>query len=244
MLSIEDKLKVVEARFRRGKKGYQAARYIVRKNGKILEEEKAALVQEIPIAAKTLEGVFTKLKKLGLYGDTVEDIHIGTPPTILEVSPETPRLPPQESRHTYPDLPQESQEMKYVTMEDFEEFREGISESLNKTIHNFLGSLTNDGFETEESVEGEQDFEIIQPDELAIRDPSLTRKSIWLKPKTQMYFDLARQGIFVTYADNNEIGPFRGFEGNLSDFFNTVVDDYFLRLYNADIGILMRRYIR
>lgn len=244
MSSIEDRLRVVEARFRRGSKSYQAARYIVRKSGEILEEEKAAIVEEVPIAAKTLEGVFTKLKKLGLYGDAVEDISLVTPPTALETTQDIPQLPPQESLHTYQDSPQESQEIKYVTMEDFNDFRKGINESLNKSIHNFLDSVMNDGAEPEESMEEDPGFEILQPDEMEIRDPSLTRKSIWLKPKTQMYFDLARQGIFVTYADNNEIGPFREFSGNLSDFFNIVVDDYFLRNYNADIGILMRRYIR
>lgn len=243
MVSIEDKLEVVERRFRKGSKSYQAARYIVRKNREIPEDEKAAIVGEVPLASKTLEGVFTKLKKLGLYGDTVEDIHIGAPPTSFEPPQEIPQLQPQESRHTYQGLPLQSQELKYVTVEDFNDFKSGFNESLNKALNKFMDSVVNDGAEPEEFT-GEQNFEILQPDEMAIRDPSLTRKSVWLKPKTQMYFDLARQGIFVTYADSNEMGPFREFAGNISDFFNIVVDDYFIRNYNADIGILMRRYIR
>jgi len=85
---------------------------------------------------------------------------------------------------------------------------------------------------------------VIQPEEGFIQDPSLTRHSVWLKPKTQMYFDMARQGVFANYADTKELGPFTQFDGNLSDFFNIIVDDYFIRNYYADIGLLMRRYVR
>ena len=92
--------------------------------------------------------------------------------------------------------------------------------------------------------EEEEDIEIIPPEEMLIEDPSLTRHSVWLKPKTQMYFDMSRQGVFSNYEGTREMGPFTQFNGNLSDFFNIIVDDYFIRNYNADIGILMRRYAR
>jgi len=85
---------------------------------------------------------------------------------------------------------------------------------------------------------------VIAPQEGFIEHPSLTRHSVWLKPKTQMYFDMSRQGVFANYEGTRELGPFTQFNGNLSDFFNIIVDDYFIRNYNADIGILMRRYSR
>ena len=59
-----------------------------------------------------------------------------------------------------------------------------------------------------------------------------------------MYFDMARQGVFANYAGTREPGPFAQFDGNLSDFFNLIVDDYFVRNYYADIGLTMRRYVK
>ncbi len=234
MSSPEFKLKVVDGLFRPGSKRNQAARYIVRKNREIPKDEQGAMEEEIPIGGSTLEGVFTKLRKAGLYGSEV-----WTPPDIPQERP-----PIQEVRHTPQELPQINQENKYVTIEDFNEFKEGFNESLNKALNNFIGNISNNGADPEPPREEEPEYDIPLPNDLMIRDPSLTRKGVWLKPKTQMYFDLARQGIFVAYADDNRIGPFNEFDGNLSDFFNIVVDDYFIRNYNADIGVMMRRYSR
>ncbi|GAG60970.1 unnamed protein product, partial [marine sediment metagenome] len=73
-------------------------------------------------------------------------------------------------------------------------------------------------YEEEEEMELVQPIEmdLIPPEEMDIQDPSLTRKSIWLKPKTAMYFDMAREGIFANYVGSREIGPFTQFKGNLS----------------------------
>ena len=129
----------------------------------------------------------------------------------------------------------------YATKEDFETLKNSIS---------YLAAVINgepvepaDTYASTAPLEEEpEEIMMPEPEELNIQDPSLTRHSIWLKPKTQMYYDMARQGIFANYVGTRDLGPFTQFTGNLSDFFNMVVNDYFLRNYNADIGILMRRY--
>ncbi len=231
--SPEFKLKVVDGLFRPGTKRNQAARYIVRKNREIPKDEQGAIEEQIPIGGSTLEGVFTKLRKAGLYGSdawTPSDLPQEKPP-IQEYKPPLERS-----------IPLQPQENKYVTIEDFNEFKEGFNESLNNALTKFIGNISDNGADPEPVMEEEQEYVIPEPGEMMIRDPSLTRKGVWLKPKTEMYFDLARQGIFVAYADDNRIGPFNEFDGNLSDFVNMVVEDYFIRNYNADIGVMMRRY--
>ncbi len=232
MLSPEEKLKEVNELFRQGSKRNKAARYIVRKNREIPKDEQAKIEEVIPIAGSTLEAVFTILRKAGLYG---EDAWAPS-----DITPEKPQY--EEVQHT--PLPILPLEQKYVTIEDFNEFKNGFNDTLNQALTNFINKLTNNGADPTVPIEEGQDFEIQQPHELMIIDPSLTRKGVWLKPKTQMYFDLARQGIFVAYADDNRLSPFNEFDGNLSDFFNMVVDDYFIRNFNADIGVMMRRYGR
>ncbi len=232
--SLEFKLKVVDGLFRPGSKRNQAARYIVRKNREIPKDEQGAIEEQIPIGGSTLEGVFTKLRKAGLYGSEAW--------TPSEIPQERPPVP--EYRTLVGGVPQRPEENKYVTIEDFNEFKDGFNDSLNNALNKFIGNISNNGADPEPVREEETEYDIPLPNEMMIRDPSLTRKGVWLKPKTQMYFDLARQGIFVAYADDNKIGPFNEFDGNLSDFFNMVVDDYFIRNYNADIGVMMRRYAK
>jgi len=141
----------------------------------------------------------------------------------------------EESSHPVSEVPDETL-LDYATLGDLNDLRKDIQ---------YLASVI--GGESpsnpDEYEEGE-DIEVIPPVEGFIKDPSLTRHSVWLKPKTQMYFDMSRQGIFANYEGSRELGPFTQFNGNLSDFFNIIVDDYFIRNYNADIGILMRRYSR
>ena len=141
----------------------------------------------------------------------------------------------EESSHPVSEFPNQPIE-DYATVDDLNDLRKDIQ---------YLASVI--GGESpsnpDEYEEGE-DIEVIPPVEGFIKDPSLTRHSVWLKPKTQMYFDMSRQGIFANYEGSRELGPFTQFNGNLSDFFNIIVDDYFIRNYNADIGILMRRYSR
>jgi len=124
---------------------------------------------------------------------------------------------------------------EYASVEDLN--------SLRKDIQYLVDVISGKSKSTPDEDE-EEDIEVIPPEEMFIEDPSLTRKTIWLKPKTQMYFDMSRQGVFSNYEGTREVGPFTNFDGNLSDFFNIIVDDYFIRNYNADIGLLMRRYAR
>ena len=234
MSDVEAKLKAVESHFRKGFKSYDAARYIVRANREIPEDEKRAICQEIPIALKTLEGVFTKIKKLGLYppqetSDTLK-------------SPSTPERP-QEASHQVPEIRQPT--LEYATKEDFETLRDSI---------NNLASLFNEerpsnpGEDEEEEDEDDDEMipqgEMIPPGELLIQDGSSTREAVYIKPKTQMYFDMARQGAFHNYPGTRELGPFANFNGTISDFFNIIVDEFFIRNYNADIGLTMRMPVK
>lgn len=231
MASIEDKLKTVDNKFRRGSKSYKAARYIVRQNRELPKEEGEALIEELEITPKSLEYVITKLRNLGLYTFDVDleeyepDIPDAEEPIVTEIA---------EIQDTIP------KENDYATIEDLNSLRDGLQSSLNQLTSAILGEPET---EDEEAYMSDRLVEISTPDDMLIGDPSLTRKSIWLKPKTQMYFDLARQGIFTSYAGSGEISVLNGFDGNLSDFFNSIIDDYFVRNFNADIGILMRRYV-
>ena len=226
MSDIEGKLEAIENRFKKDSKQYQAARYIVRQNRKIPKDEQEKICQEIPIAKKSLQGLFTELRKMGLY-----------PPQETSDISKRPPAPerPQETSHHIPEAPQPPLQ-EYASKEDFETLRNSI---------NFLASVisgedpSNPG-EPEEEV----DIEVITPEGMFVQDASLTRASVYLKPKTQMYFDMARQGVFANYAGTREPGPFAQFDGNLSDFFNLIVDDYFLRNYYADIGLTMRRFVK
>ncbi len=226
MSDIEGKLEAIEVRFQKGSKQYNAARYIVRQNRKIPKDEREKICQEIPIAEKTLQGLFTELKKMGLY-----------PPQKVSDKPHR-RLAleePEESSHHALEAPQPPLQ-EYATKEDFETLRNSI---------NFLATVISGGDPSNPGEsEEEEAIELIQPEGMFIQDASMNRASVYLKPKTQMYFDMARQGVFANYAGTREPGPFAQFEGNLSDFFNIIVDDYFIRNYYADIGLTMRRYVK
>ena len=242
MSDIESKFKAIESRFRKGSKQYEAARYIIRQNRKITSDERKAIAQEIPIAYKSLQGLFTELRKMRLYPpQTISDIPNHHPP------PENP----QETSHQIHQNPQPPLP-EYATLEDLMSIRKDI-----QYLAAVIGGepTSNPGnYEEEEEMDliqpqemdliQPQEMDLIQPQEMDIQDPSLTRHSVWLKPKSQMYFDMARQGIFSNYAGTREMGPLTQFNGNLSDFFNIIVDDYFIRNYNADIGLLMRRYVK
>ena len=226
MSDIEGKLEAIEVRFQKGSKQYDAARYIVRQNRKIPKDEREKLCQEIPIAKKSLQGLFTELKKMGLY-----------PPQKVSDKPHR-RLAleePEETSHHALEAPQPPLQ-EYATKEDFETLRDSI---------NFLASVISGGDPSNPGEsEEEEAIELIQPEGMFIQDASMNRASVYLKPKTQMYFDMARQGVFANYAGTREPGPFAQFDGNLSDFFNIIVDDYFIRNYYADIGLTMRRYVK
>lgn len=219
MSSIEDKLKAIDKEFRRDSKQWKAARYIVRQDHEILGDERKAMIEQIPIAYKSLQGLFTKLRKMELY-------------------------PPQDYVETQQgndlsDSPMGNSE-EYATKKDFETLRASINYLAEVISGNTPSNPGQNPGILEEEIE--EEVELIPQQELLLEDTSLTRKTILLKPKTQMYFDMARQGVFSNYVGSRELGPFTDFNGNLSDFFNTIVDDYFIHLYNADIGLMMRRY--
>jgi len=147
----------------------------------------------------------------------------------------TPTEISEESSHPVSEVTDEPLQ-DYATLDDLNDLR--------KDIQYLASVIGGESPSSPDEYEEGEDIEVIPPEEGFIKDPSLTRHSIWLKPKTQMYFDMSRQGIFANYEGSREMGPFTQFNGNLSDFFNIIVDDYFIRNYNADIGILMRRYSR
>ncbi len=235
----EAKLKAVENRFKKDSKQYEAARYIVRQNREIPKDEQKKICQEIPIANKTLQGLFTALRKMGLYPYKKTSYVLDRPPT-----PEKAEV----ASHKVPEVIQPSS--AYVTKEDFETLRNSTNETLetlNNSINNLASLLNRDPSlnpgedEEEEEYEEEEEMpmqgEMIPPGEMIVEGGSSTRESVDVKPKTRMYFDLARQGAFHNYPGTRIEGPFANFKGNISDFFNNIVDEYFIRNYNADIGL-------
>ena len=221
MSSIEDKLKAIDEEFRRDSKQWNAARYIVRQDHEILGDERKAMVEQIPIAYKSLQGLFTKLRKMGLY-------------------PPQDYVEPQQG-HDLSDSPMEDTE-EYATKEDFETLRASINYLAEVISGDTPSNPGNPGAYEQEVVE--EEIELIPQEDLFLEESSLTRKTVMVKPKTHMYFDMAREGVFRNYVGSRELGPFADFKGNLSDFFNLITDDYFIRLYNADIGLMMRRYAK
>ena len=241
---------MVNKKFRRGSKTYEAARYIVRQNREIPALEREKLSEDTGLSPKSLSGLFTKLKKLKLYdpyGDLEEIFPQETVENTQEIAPHTQenlqnaQLDPQEERDSqeeYENIDEQNGRIdeQYATREDLSSLRDGVQSAINRLTSAIIGE--------EETEEGEyineELVEILTPHQMTIRDPSLTRKSIWLKPKTQMYYDLTRQGLFTNYFGSNEISILNGFEGNLSDFFNSIINDYFIRNFRADIGIMGR----
>lgn len=239
----EKRLETVRNRFRKNSKQLEAALYIVRHNRQIPMEERKAICKEIPIKYKTLQGVFTELRKIDLYPySSLNTSGTYTSPPEKPVSQQhVPERPDEPQPHVpeKPILPLP----EYATKDDFKTLKNSI---------NYLASVisgeepsTSGEYSEEETPEVDTPTEIEDntPEEIFIQDPTLTRHSIWLKTKTQMYFDAARQGTFSNYAGSRDRGPLTQFEGNLSDFFNIIVEDYFIRNYNADVGILQRSYL-
>lgn len=233
----------IDKRFRDPSKQRDAARYIVRMNRTLTSEERKAIVDQIPIANSTLSDLLTELKKMGLY-----------PPKAPSKPADTPAAPEETaetSLHHVPEAP-EPLLQEYATKEDFE---------ILKTSINYLAAVVS-GVDPEtlpetlgEDEEEEEEVEVIQleevelvpQEEIIIEDPSLIRKTIFLKPITMLLFDLARVGAFPNYVGTNEPGPFTNVKNeglkkiNLSDFFNNMAEDYSNHLYNMTVGL--QKYI-
>jgi hypothetical protein len=172
--TIDEKLKIVNDKFRKGSKSHQAARYIVRQNRDITDEEKEAISKEIPIATKTLEGVFTKLKKLDLYG-----VPYSYEPEIIE---------PQVTEDD-PQLPQSNQ---YATIEDLRSLEGKVTSSLNY-ITSLLKGNNPDSLESEN-----EDVEIpSNPESATIEDTSMKQMGTWIQAKHLIFYDLAKEGAFT-----------------------------------------------
>ncbi len=235
MSGIEAKLRAAGIKYRKDSKQYNAARYIIRQNREITSEERKAMVQEIPIKYKTLQGVFTKLRKTGLYPPQKTS---DTPNRLL--TPEKPQEAPQP-----PEVPQQPLQ-EYATLEDLNDLKDSLSQDIHYLASVISGNPTSNpgNYEDEEKNEviQPQELGLVQPGEILVRDGSSSRESLYLKPKTRMYYDMAKQGVFGNYAGTNEMGPFANFRGSMSDFFNIIVDDYFIRNYYAEIGLTMTRY--
>jgi len=225
---IKAALEAIETRFRNPSKQRDAARYIVRQNRIITSEEKKKIVEQIPIATSTLSELFSELRKMGLYPPQE-----ASESTDMSESTEKPMKPSPQA----PEAPEPSVQ-EYATKEDLETLRDSI---------NYLAAVMsgvdpeNPGEDEEEEEEVEviplEEVELIPQEEILIEDPSLIKKTIFLKPITMLYFDLARAGAFPNYVGTNEPGPFTYFTGNLSDFFNNMTEDYSNRLYDIDIGL-------
>jgi len=172
--TLEEKLKIVERNFRKGSKGYQAARYIVRQNREMSDEEKEAISKEIPIAVKTIEGVITKLKKLDLYGTTYS-----YEPQIDEP------YEPQE-------LPQNPQLNQYATIEDLRAIEEKVTDSFNYLAKLITGNNPDSEETTNENVELPPN-----PEAITIENTSMKQMGTWVQSKHLICYDLAREGAFM-----------------------------------------------
>ncbi len=235
--TIEGKLEAVNSRFRHGSKQWNAARWIVRQDHEITTDERKALIQEIPIKYGSLTSLLTELRKMDLYPpqkiSEISDLPL-TPKMPQETRPQPPEKP-KETLHQVPEAPKPSLP-EYATVDDLNALRKDIH-FLAAVI---IGEPPSNPDENPDKSDEEEEIEVIIQEEMFIEDPSLTPKRVWFKPKTIMYFDLTRQGIFSSYADADALGPLTEFKGNLSDFINIITDDYFIRNYNIDIGLLPR----
>ena len=250
MSDIEGKLEAIEVRFQKGSKQYDAARYIVRQNRKIPKDEQEKICQEIPIAKKSLQGLFTELKKMGLY-----------PPQKTVEKPKQAPVPkkPQESsdngtEEAKPPL------QEYATREDIEILRNSINYLASVISGNEPSNpgeletvIRGEGLSNPGEPEEERDIQMLEPEELVIQDASLKKDSVWLTPLTLTYFDQAKQGVFDIYPGTREESPFAKFYKKhpefkgpltLSDFFNNTVVDYFTRVQNTVIGVKEWRPLR
>ncbi len=239
MLTLEEKFEAIDDRFKNPSKARDAARYIVKKNHKITSEERKAIIETIPIKRKTLEGVFTELRKLNLY----------PPQKTVEKPKRTPALekPEEPARHIQENPPPPLQE--YATREDLNTLRTDISNDIRYLAAVIGGDEPSNPGESEEKVE----VEGIQSGAMYIPDASLTRASVFLTPLTQIYHDMAKEGEFSYYPGTQKESPFavfmeghKNFKGllTLSDFVNNAVIDYFIRTHNAVIGVKGWRDLR
>ena len=134
--------------------------------------------------------------------------------------------------------PPKEELQKYATLEDLNELKDYFS----KNIQYLAAVISGDDPSNPGEPEAEVNIERIQQDEIYVPDASLTKVSLWLKPQTLLYFDMAKIGAFVYYPGfPQEESPFavfieghKEFEGliTLSDFFNTIVRDYCIRVHN------------
>jgi len=224
--TLQDKYEAIDDRYRTPSKARDAARYIVRMDHTITTEERKAIIAEIPINRKTLEGVLTELRKLNLY----------PPQKTAEDPKRAPVLekPQESSHHSIENPPPPLQE--YAMREDFETLRNSTTENfelLKESVNN-LASLMNEelpailGGEPPSNPEigiADRDniVEVIDPSmDLERENPLVTmvdsvielegniisRKSVGFTSKSLLLFDLVRK---------------KGFRGNFADFVNSCI---------------------
>ena len=227
MSTIEARLETIENKFRRGSKSYEVARWVVRQNRDVIPDiEKETIAKEFGLSTSTISGVFTKMRALGLYGDTLPPLDIPsiqTPPQLPPPSqyPLTPHTPTPNS------MPPNSQE--YATREDLERIEEAILS---------LSSLINGDNSEDDDDDSEDDYQeprkITEQPQAILEESSMKQMGTWIFAKNLLYYDFARQGAFGGALDK--------FDGNWSDFVNIIIEDYFVRTSNVGIGLLSRRF--
>ncbi|GAI20705.1 unnamed protein product, partial [marine sediment metagenome] len=145
--------------------------------------------------------------------------------------------------HHAPDdsMPPQSE---YATVEDLNSLRKDIQYLTVVITGEPPSNPDEDDKEGEDEDEMLMQGEMIQPGELIIQDGSSTREAIYIKPKSRMYYDMTRGGLFRSYPGTEEPGPFdkymdeQGhFKGSMSDFFNIIVDEFYIHMYYLDIGL-------
>jgi len=238
MSGLEERLRAVDELFTRGSKGHQCAVEVVRKGGRIPMSERPLIYEKIGCSVKTFEAALTKLKKAGLYGSTDEPLTTEKPIKTQEVESIT-----EESRPTPKEEPEpkveveefEEPEEKYVTVDKFNRLLEEIR---------VLSGIT--PIQEPETGEDyvEEPFEAPTPESVDLEAASMKQMGTWIEAKNLIYFDFARNGAFG--------GALEDFDGNWSDFVNTVLDDYFRSSctkggpcqyrMNVGLGLLSKRF--
>lgn len=233
MSTLQDKYDVIDAKFRIGSASYELARSIVRQGLlTTTASEKKEIGKECGLSPDTVGGVFTKLRSLGL---------LGTNAPMLPIPPVNPSKENHSQLHdnSQQDVASHTPTIDSESTSSQEFATKADLERLETAIVGLTTLLGND--EDEEGSEEYTPVEVIQePPQITdqtttiLEESSMKQMGTWIFAKNLLYFDFARQGAFG--------GALENFDGNWSDFVNTVIDDYFNRTSNVGIGLLKRRF--
>ena len=232
--TLQDKYDVINAKFRIGSSSCDLAKSIVRQGLlTTTASEKKEVGKEFGLSPDTVGGVFTKLRSLGLLGTNAPMPPI-PPNTPSRENTSQPLSSSQQdvASHTPLEASETTSSQEFATKGDLERLETAIV-GLTTLLGNDEDEEGSE--EYNESVEVSQEPpQIAEQTRTILEESSMKQMGTWIFAKNLLYFDFARQGAFGGVLEN--------FDGNWSDFVNTVIDDYFNRTSNVGIGLLKRRF--